>query len=242
MFRLAICDDSDADTGGISTALEGLRGLGISYEETCFSSGTSLVRAYEEGERFHAIILDMLMKPINGIDAAKGVRKFDLSVPILIVTSTKEFALDGYQVNAWQYLTKPLDSERFVREVRRILETADTRLCDYFVAETKGGLIKIRVDDILYFESRLHVVVAHTMTASHPFRSSLGAIERSYADRCFFRIHRSLLVNLRHVHRVMRQEVLLANGQRLELSRRRASALTSALLDYASTNQGILTR
>ncbi len=81
MFKIAICDDSDVDAGALSTALEKLRTRGIDYEEESYTNGLSLIKAYEAGARYHLIILDMLMEPLNGIDTAKFIRSMDLTVP-----------------------------------------------------------------------------------------------------------------------------------------------------------------
>ncbi len=65
------------------------------------------------GRKFDIIILDMLMKPLNGIETARLIRKYDSEVPILIVTGTVEYAMDGYQVNAYRYILKPVDKAYF---------------------------------------------------------------------------------------------------------------------------------
>ena len=114
MFRIAICDDNKYDIKAISSALDVLRGEGVEFELTAYTDGFSLIKAFEAGTRYHLLILDMVMDSINGIETAKRIREYDVSMPILIVTSTREFALEGYLVNAWRYLTKPLDTERFL--------------------------------------------------------------------------------------------------------------------------------
>ena len=240
MFKIAICDDSDVDAGALSTALEKLRARGIDYEEESYTNGLSLIKAYEAGARYHLIILDMLMEPLNGIDTAKFIRSMDLTVPILIVTSTMEFALDGYQINAWRYLMKPIDPDRLVRVVEEIFEATAERDDEYFVVDNSDGIAKFKLDDILYFDSRLHTMTLHTVQTTYSFRGVMNRIEQECADKGFFRIHKSFLVNLRHVQRVSRLKVLLANGEELDLSKRRADAMNEALLDYVSKRRGTL--
>lgn len=240
MFKIAICDDSDIDAGALSTALEKLRARGIDYEEESYTNGLSLIKAYEAGSRYHLIILDMLMEPLNGIDTAKFIRSMDLTVPILIVTSTMEFALDGYQINAWRYLMKPIDPDRLVRVIEEIFEATAERDDEYFVVDNSDGIAKFKLDDILYFDSRLHTMTLHTVQTTYSFRGVMNRIEQDCAAKGFFRIHKSFLVNLRHVQRVSRLKVLLANGEELDLSKRRADAMNEALLDYVSKRRGTL--
>ena len=94
MFRIAICDDNKYDIKAISSALDVLRGEGVEFELTAYTDGFSLIKAFEAGTRYHLLILDMVMDSINGIETAKRIREYDVSMPILIVTSTREFALE----------------------------------------------------------------------------------------------------------------------------------------------------
>lgn len=90
--------------------------IGITAGKCAFLNGRELVHQYERGRKFDIIILDMLMKPLNGIETARLIRKYDSEVPILIVTGTVEYAMDGYQVNAYRYILKPVDKAYFYRK------------------------------------------------------------------------------------------------------------------------------
>lgn len=238
MFRIAICDDSKYDLKELSTALESLKAEGIEYELKCYSNGPELIRDFEAGKRYHLLILDMVMEPVNGIDTAKEIRKNDVSMPILIVTSTMEFALEGYQINAWRYLTKPINQEHFLKVVHEILVAVSEKDKSYFLIENDNGITKIKFDDILYFDSNLHTITVHTIKENYSFRGTIGKIEEAYAEQGFFRIHKSYLVNLMYVQRVSKQTVTLVNGENLDLSKLRAATLHEALLDYASKGHG----
>ena len=236
MFRIAICDDNKYDIKAISSELDVLRGEGVEFELTAYTDGFSLIKAFEAGTRYHLLILDMVMDSINGIETAKRIREYDVSMPILIVTSTREFALEGYLVNAWRYLTKPLDTERFLSEIRTILDNVSERDETYFVIDSSKGITKLKLDDILYFDSNLHTITAHTVKEQYPFRGKLSQIEDDYADKGFFRIHKSFLVNLRHIKSISKLYVTLINGENLDVSKLRAAALNDALLTYVSEN------
>lgn len=233
MFRIAICDDSKYDMEELSSALESLHSEGIEYELSYYSNGLKLIKDFEEGKRYHLLILDMVMEPINGIDTAIKIRENDVSMPILIVTSTMEFALEGYRVNAWRYLTKPINEEKFLHEVREIYHSLSQKDQSYFVIENDSGMTKLHLDDILYFDSNLHTITVHTVKQNFSFRGTIRKIEEEYAPSGFFRIHKSYVVNLRHIHRVSKLSVVMVNGETLDLSKLRAAALHEALLDYA---------
>lgn len=236
MFRIAICDDNKYDIKTISSALDVLREEGVELETVAFTDGFDLIKNFENGTRYHLLILDMVMDSINGIETAKRIREYDVSMPILIVTSTREFALEGYLVNAWRYITKPLDTERFLDEIKIILDTVSKRDETYFVIDSSKGLIKLKLDDILYFDSNLHTITAHTAKEQYPFRGKLSQIEEDYTGKNFFRIHKSYLVNLRHIKKISKLCVTLINDEVIDVSKLRAAALNEALLTYVSKN------
>ena len=236
MFRIAICDDNKYDIKTISSALDVLREEGVELETVAFTDGFDLIKNFENGTRYHLLILDMVMDSINGIETAKRIREYDVSMPILIVTSTREFALEGYLVNAWRYITKPLDNERFLDEIKIILDSVSKRDETYFVIDSSKGLIKLKLDDILYFDSNLHTITAHTAKEQYPFRGKLSQIEEDYTGKNFFRIHKSYLVNLRHIKKISKLCVTLINDEVIDVSKLRAAALNEALLTYVSKN------
>ena len=102
------------------------------------------------------------MDSINGIETAKLIREYDSSVPILIVTSTIQFAMDGYRVNAYRYILKPVEKEGFLTEVRNILDQAGQTTQEYFTVSNESGITKIKMDDIYYFESDVRTINLHT--------------------------------------------------------------------------------
>ena len=237
VFCIALCDDNELDFDHIEQVLAGLHDDGISYEVTRYRNGLDLIRDFNEGIRYHLLIIDMLMTPLDGIAVAKELRRLDVAMPILIVTSTMQYALDGYQVNAWRYLTKPVDEERLLADVRAIYEQGENNAPDvYFIVKQDFGITKIRVDEILYFESSLHTITAHTVERGYSFRGTIKGIEDNFRSSGFFRIHKSLVVNLAHIRKVTSGAVTLIDGTRLDLSRLRAAALYEALMDYVASD------
>lgn len=235
MFHIAICDDSEYDLQEISSALQGLRHLGICFDETWCQSGRALIDDIAEGEKsYHLLILDMLMDSINGIETAKAIRTYDVSMPILIVTSTVQYALAGYQVNAWRYLTKPVDPGELVREAAAVLKSQEKSDETCYVVQSNGSVIRrVPLADILYFESSLHTITLHTMREDIEFRGAIRDVEEQLTPLGFFRIHKSFVVNLSHVRRLSSRSLVMVNGDELDISRARIQQLRHALMDEA---------
>ncbi len=220
MFKIAICDDNKYDIKEMLKMLKILWAEGVRYEVTWY----------------HVLILDMVMKPLNGIETAQQIRKYDVSMPILIVTSTREYALDGYLVNAWRYLTKPLDESNFLNEIRLLLDYARKADENYFFIDNDKGIVKLKLDDILYFDSDLHVITVHTLNQAYSFRGVLSTVEEEYGKYGFYRVHRSL-VNLKHVQKISKLTLTLVNGQECPIGKSRAAGLHEALMEYILRNR-----
>lgn len=234
MYHIALCDDSEYDLREISLALRGLERFGVKYDERWYTSGRELIDDFAEGEgHYHLLILDMLMDSIDGIETAKALREYDVSLPILIVTSTVQYALAGYQVNAWRYLTKPVDPDELASEVYAALKDSEATDGVRFTIANDSGLTRVRLSKILYFESSLHTITLHTMQETLSFRGTIKGVEEQLRDRGFFRIHKSFVVNLRHVKSLRRAAVQMVNGDELDVARPRAQALREALMDEA---------
>lgn len=232
-FQIAICDDSSFDADTISTYILELKSKGIFPEISKYVSGPELLSEYKSGRRFHCVILDMLMEPMDGISTAKELRNYDFYVPILIVTSTAQFALEGYQVNAWRYLVKPIDKELLLRELISIYRDEALEKPNCYVFRNETGIHRIRYSDIVYFESDLHTIKLHTMNEEYSFRGSISEIEEKMMPYFFFRVHKSYVVNLGHIKSVFKSSLLMENGDSVFLSKHRSAKLYEALLNYA---------
>ena len=232
-FQIAICDDSSFDAEALSSYILELKSQGIFPEISKYGSGPELLEEYKKGRRFHCVILDMLMVPMDGISTAKEIRSFDFYVPILIVTSTAQFALEGYQVNAWRYLVKPVDKELFLRELVAIYREESFEKPNCYVVRNETGIHRIRYSDIVYFESDLHTIRLRTMKEEYTFRGSISEIEERMAPYFFFRVHKSYVVNLGHIKTIAKSSLLMENGDSVFLSKHRSAKLYEALLNYA---------
>ncbi|MEG2193005.1 MAG: response regulator, partial [Oscillospiraceae bacterium] len=122
MFYIALCDDERKDLDILTEHLKDLPWNKYKYEAIPLQNGEDLVEMYRNGRRFHLVILDMMMKPMSGIETAVNIRRYDADVPIIIVTSTPEYALEGYKVSASRYILKPVDKSSFLQEVQRLLD------------------------------------------------------------------------------------------------------------------------
>lgn len=232
MFYIAICDDEQMDLDIIIKYLNELKRASFQLEIVPFTNGEELIKVYQSGRRFDLIILDMLMEPINGIETARDIRTYDTNVPILVVTATVEFAMDGYQVNVYRYILKPLDKEYFLKEVQSVLKLVAREQTEYFNFTNERGLSKIKLSEIYYFESNVRTITICTLTGKVSFTGKISEVEEQLATQNFIRPHKSYVVNLKHIRNIFKDVITMENSEELPLSKHKSRELRLHFLEY----------
>ncbi|MBC8584092.1 LytR/AlgR family response regulator transcription factor [Youxingia wuxianensis] len=232
MFYVALCDDSKIDLQILTTYLSELKKSNYHMEVLTFNDGYELVKTYKNGRRFDLLVLDMCMDSINGIETAKLIREYDSSVPILIVTSTIQFAMDGYRVNAYRYILKPVEKESFLTEVRNILDQAGQTTQEYFTVSNESGITKIKMDDIYYFESDVRTINLHTKDMQYSFTGKISEIAQRLEAFDFVRAHKSYVVNLKNVKNIFKGIITMENNDTVFMSKHRSKEIYERFLSY----------
>ncbi|MEG1049463.1 MAG: LytTR family DNA-binding domain-containing protein, partial [Oscillospiraceae bacterium] len=169
---------------------------------------------------------------MDGIETAMNIRRYDTEVPILIVTSTPEYAIDGYKVNASRYILKPVEKSGFLREVQGLLDRGYKNKCRYYSFTCDSGVVKLELDSIGYFESDMRTITAHTQEKSYAFTGKIKELEEQLKNQDFVRVHKSYIVNLRSVHRIFKDTITMSDGGVVPLSKNRSKEIHALLLEY----------
>lgn len=231
MYKIAVCDDNPSDLILISDYLSD-NNCPFPVEPVFFQSGIKLADAYKTKGQFDLIILDMIMDGMNGLETAKQIRQIDEDVMILIVTATVEYALDGYEVNAIRYLVKPVEKENFQRLLKNIFALIDKKKGLSYTFPSKAGTTSIALEDIYYFESDIHSLHICARQGDYRFTGRISAAEKQIASHGFLRVHKSFLVNLKHVHNIFKDSITMDNGEVIPLSRHRHKEINQRFLEY----------
>lgn len=241
MINIAICDDDISITSEIENNLKRIgKEHGISLNIEVFGDGKDLVDEIYSGENYDIIYLDIEMKKLNGLDTAKKIRDIDRIVSIIYVTSYKRYAMDVFEVQPFQFIVKPINSDRFAR----IFVAAYQNIIKsdyYFRYNSHRQSYKILVSDIIYFESRVRTVdIFKINNEVVTYYAKINEIEqeinKSKAE--FWRIHQSYLVNRRHIYRISYSQVEMTNGTILSISEDRRKGIRDKYLD--SIGDGII--
>jgi len=173
-------------------------------------SSPSIALAYLQNHPVDVIFLDIEMPDINGIELAKMID--NRKTKIILVTAYDRYALSGYEIQATDYLVKPVNYDRFLKacmRVQGIVAKQEEDHSDFIFVKDGYQLRKLITEDILYIKSDANWLNIHTAEDRVITRMTLSRIQESLPSSQFFRVHKSYIVNLKQVERVDQQFVYL---------------------------------
>ena len=228
-MKIAICDDSAVDrdyTAGMVEAWARDRGILLSLRK--FPSAEAFLFQYAEEKDWDILLLDIEMGALDGVSMAKTVRKENEAVQIVFLTGYSDYIAEGYEVAALHYLMKPIKSEK----LRVVLDRAAEKRKQQdrcLNLELSGEMVRLPFYEIRYLEVRQNYVTLHAKR-EYTVKRTLGEFEKEL-DQRFFRVGRSLILNLKDVRRVTRTEVRLSDGTVLPLPRGAYEPLNRAIIE-----------
>ena len=230
MIHIAIVDDD-------ATSIEKLKGYLVEYQRevgeeisvTAFLDGDELVENYKA--EYDIILLDVEMRFMDGMTAAGIIRESDPEVIIIFITNMAQYAIKGYQVNATDYVLKPVSYFSFTQSLERAIVRIKKRVHNFIAIGIKGGTVKLQVGDICYVESQGHRMSFHTRTQEFVTLATMKEIEEKLKDFNFFRCNKGSLLNLAFVDSVQ-DGCVIVNGERLGISRARKKEFMEELTNY----------
>lgn len=202
---------------------------GEKFNITVFTDGDEIVEDYACD--FDIILMDIVMKYLNGMDAAERIREQDSEVVIIFITNTPQYAMKGYTVDALDYVLKPVSYFSFSQRIDRALARMKRRKKNYISISYKAGVKKLDVSRITYVEVRDHDLIFHTPEKEYLSKGSLTDMEQTLEQFHFFRCNKCYLVNLEYVEGVQNNDILVA-GDLVQVSRARRKALLDALNNH----------
>ena len=178
------------------------------------------------------LLLDIQLPGMTGMDAAKKIRKTDPDVMMIFITSLTQYAIEGYSVNAFDYILKPLRSASFLAKMERAFRVLNrNRSNAVLTLSTKDGKRRVPMDDILYVEVNNHDIFVHTMEDTFKEWGTMKTIESQLEGASFARCSVHYLVNLKYVQG-MAGELVIVPGAQLPISRSRRKEFLDAIAQY----------
>nr|WP_296957699.1 LytTR family DNA-binding domain-containing protein [uncultured Mediterraneibacter sp.] len=196
---------------------------------TLFPDGEDIVTEYSAD--FDIILMDVEMTFMDGMTAAEKIREKDSEVVIIFITNMPQYAIQGYRVDALDYVLKPISYFAFSQRIDRALTRVKKKETNYIAVAQKGGKKKLDVDKICYVEVRDHDLIYHSTDGDVVTKGSMKEAEDALDETKFFRCNRCYLVNLEYVEDFHGSDVTVASDV-IQVSRARKKAFLDALNDY----------
>lgn len=235
IYHIAICDDDPIFLENIEQLTKSvLSEKDLPCGVTCFQDSIYFLdEVIRHPQNYQLILLDILMENLNGIKVAERLRQEKLDIPIVFISSTADFALQGYEVQAHRYLLKPIEKEK----LRDALLSSLSLKNEEKVILLKCGSIykKIAFSDISYFEIKGHVLKVYLQNSSViPVSIKMSEAESRFPQKYFYRCHQSYMVNLAFIENISRYQITLIDGTTIPVSKSRYIETRQRLLDFLS--------
>jgi len=239
MLKIAVCDDNKGDLDHVVRLLKRYQEDNrVAARVDTFQSAMAMMDALRT-ESFDLLILDILMPGFSGIQAAREIRSFDTETKILFLTSSAEFAVESYRVDAFYYLLKPVETGEFFGVLDRFLAQY-RRPEDSLLLTMPSGLLRLPISSIEVLEINSKQLLFYlndgslrqihgTLTEYEPQLLSTGE---------FIKVHRSYLVNMDYILQLKGNELVTSSGKQIPVSRLLANQVRKEYMDFLFRKEG----
>lgn len=230
MIRIAIVEDEDFYVNQLTEYLRDYeKEAGEEFEITVYRDGDGITAKYKA--QFDIILMDIQMKFVNGMSAAEEIRKVDSKVIIIFITNMTQYAIRGYEVDALDYVLKPVSYFAFCQRLGKAIARLRKRSGNYITVNVKGGILRLHTADIYYVESEGHNLIYHTSSGNHVAVGTMKSAEEQLEKLDFSRGNKGYLINLEHVDGIQ-DKCAIVKGEKLLLSRSRTNIFMQDLTKY----------
>lgn len=232
-MRIAICEDNQEH----ANILNGMIQKWAETEEIkvdihYYESAEQFLYYWEKGEPYDLIFLDIQMNRMNGMELARYIRRQDRAVFIIFTSGLLNYVFKGYEVSAFRFLRKPLQEKDVLAALKKVYYEVEEGKREAVIIPTEEGSLRVFKQDIYYVEADNHYIIMHTKQGDFRYKEKLGNVEPMFPEPTFCKCHRSYIINLRHMGRLMKDEVEIDNGDTLPVSKARWVDLNECFFKY----------
>ncbi len=230
MIHIAVCDDEKYMSDTIRTmAHDFFRRKNMETVIWQFSNGKELL---ESDKTIDILFLDIQMKEMNGMETARILRSRKFKGFLIFITVLKEMVFDSFEVQAYDYLVKPIEKKQFEKTMERLFSSMqDASQANLLVQRGYESSI-IPFDEIVYCEIIDRKVYLHLVSSEIiDYYDRIENLERRLDGR-FFRCHRSFLINLKYLKSYKNKTAYMENGKEIPVSRLRSKEFSGVILQY----------
>lgn len=229
-MRIVACDD---DVSELEELKQQLQEIGGKYQLPLD------IRTFTEGEQCceylllnsaDIVFMDIYLKPGNGVELVRRLRQQRLNFKLVFLTSSNDFAIESYEVEAAYYLLKPLQPEKLEQALKRC-GAFDKE--EYVTFDTAVETVKLKPKDIIVVEVQDKYCYIHTAQRTYKVYSSINKVREKLTQDYFLLTYRSVLINMHYVEGVYSNYFLLGNGFKAPIRVRDSAAVRNAYMKWA---------
>ena len=232
VFRTCVVEDNKEASDLLCSYLkEYEKSLGeeYSFNITCFADALSFLDDF--GGNYEFIFMDIELPHMDGMEAVRRIREKDESVIVIFITNMAQYAVKGYEVNALDFIIKPVRYDSFVMKMdRAISKFKNIQSKEIWITE-RSNKRRLRVADIKYVEVAHHCCIYHTVDGDYTTYDQLYNVSEALKDEPFALCNRCFLVNLKFVTAIEEMSVIVA-GEQLQISRNKKKDFLLKLNEY----------
>lgn len=235
MIRIAIVEDEDTAAATLSGYLERFgQECGQSFAVTRCADPVALLDKYPG---YDLVFMDIEMPHMNGMEGARRLREMDSWVKLIFVTNMAQYAAKGYEVEAMDFIVKPVSYSDFTFKMKRAMNALRLDRRRELVINQPSGMVRVRSDELVYVEVRGHKLTYHLLDRVVEARGTMDAAAEALAQLDFLRPHNCYLVNPRHIDWV-RGHTVSAGGDELMISHPRRKEFMAQLSQWYTKGGG----
>lgn len=231
MLKIGLVDDDICYLEQMKTYLKRFceeENVACQIEE--FHNGLNFVEDYS-GD-LDVVFLDIEMPHLDGMEAAKRVREKDPSLGIIFATNMAQYAIKGYEVNAIDFIVKPVKYFVFADKLKKAIRFSEKNKEKNVILEGEDGIVRLPVSRIMYVEKDKNYLLFHTKEDCYKIRGTMVQTEKLLGGEGFSKCISGCLVNLRFVTKITKDEVLLGDV-RLVMGRQRKKEFREDFMKFS---------
>ncbi len=232
MLKIAVLDNQEIYLEIVEVITQkSMLDQGITYEISKYTSPENLLHDIKEDNKYDIYLLDVELPGTSGLEVARQIRKKYYDSIIIYITNYLEYAIEGYETNAYRYIPKKLLEEKLLEAYRSICPEIERKTKEYYVIEKNHKLERISVEDIYYVKkAEKYILITHKHGTSRERTTIAGFFGRVKRYDSFVIVDRSYVVNILHVMSLKNQQLLLRNGEAIPVSKPKLSHVKQEIM------------
>ncbi len=224
MLKIAICDDKPQEAEIVNKYLQLYfkANLELEADVSVYYSAIELLNHIEDNNSFDILLLDIYMPEILGIEVAQQLCRDKSKCQIVFLTTSRDYAVEAFAVNAAYYLLKPYSFIDFSVAMDKAVEKIEKNAEQYLKISNRRNVYMINLKSLMYVESINHSQFVHSI--SDPpieLRMTMNELFETLSGTgcCFYRVGASYIINLSKIRTFSNKEIVLIDGKRLPVPR-----------------------